>query len=194
MIGRERLQRSRCRWFFFSSLLSSFWLFVGTIHATTCDIYEAGHTPCVAAHSVIRALYQNYRGPLYALRRSSDNRTIDVGVEKTGGFANVSAHETFCANTSCVFLTIYDQSNHGNHLSQGPPGGAHWKKDLLANAAAGPIEIGGRTFYGLRMDPPSGYRNDNTTGIATGDEAETIYFVVNGTHFNDRVRGPSSLS
>ena len=31
------------------------------------------------------------------------------------------------------------------------------------------------------MDPPSGYRNDTTTGIAVGDEAETIYAVVNGT-------------
>ena len=36
------------------------------------------------------------------------------------------------------------------------------------------------------MDPPSGYRNDTTTGIAVGDEAETIYAVVNGTHYNDR--------
>merc|ERR1712203_811048 len=36
------------------------------------------------------------------------------------------------------------------------------------------------------MDPPSGYRRDNTTGIATGDEAETMYAVFNGTHYNNR--------
>jgi len=36
------------------------------------------------------------------------------------------------------------------------------------------------------MDPPSGYRNDSTTGIAVGDDPETIYAVFNGTHYNDR--------
>ncbi len=30
-----------------------------------CDIYGAAGTPCVAAHSVIRALYGAYTGPLY---------------------------------------------------------------------------------------------------------------------------------
>ena len=29
-----------------------------------------------------------------------------------------------------------------------------------------------------------GYRNDKTTGIATGDDAETVYMVVNGKHYN----------
>ena len=32
-----------------------------------CDIYAAAGTPCVAAHSVTRALYSGYRGPLYQL-------------------------------------------------------------------------------------------------------------------------------
>ena len=34
--------------------------------ATTgpCDIYAAGGTPCVAAHSTTRALYGSYNGPL----------------------------------------------------------------------------------------------------------------------------------
>ena len=36
------------------------------------------------------------------------------------------------------------------------------------------------------MDPPSGYRRDNTTGIAVHDEAETIYAVFNGSHYNNR--------
>ena len=30
-----------------------------------------------------------------------------------------------------------------------------------------------------------GYRNDNTSGIAINDESETIYMVVDGTHFNN---------
>ena len=32
--------------------------------------------------------------------------------------------------------------------------------------------------------PPSGYRCDKTTGIAVGDEAQTVYAVVNGSHYN----------
>ena len=30
-----------------------------------CDIYAAGNTPCVAAHSMTRALFGAYLGPLY---------------------------------------------------------------------------------------------------------------------------------
>src|SRR6185437_3413893 len=33
-----------------------------------CDIYAAGGTPCVAAHSTTRALYAAYTGPLYQVR------------------------------------------------------------------------------------------------------------------------------
>ena len=29
-----------------------------------------------------------------------------------------------------------------------------------------------------------GYRNDNTSGVATGDDPETIYMVTNGRHYN----------
>ncbi|GHJ39089.1 hypothetical protein Sm713_46980 [Streptomyces sp. TS71-3] len=39
------------------------------------DIYAAGGTPCVAAHSTTRALYGAYNGLLYQVRRSSDNAT-----------------------------------------------------------------------------------------------------------------------
>ena len=34
-----------------------------------CDIFAAAGTPCVAAHSVVRALYQNYTGALYRVLR-----------------------------------------------------------------------------------------------------------------------------
>ena len=43
-----------------------------------CDIYAAGGTPCVAAHSTTRALYGAYDGPLYQVRRSSDNTTTNI--------------------------------------------------------------------------------------------------------------------
>src|SRR5438445_623397 len=45
-----------------------------------CDIYAAGGTPCVAAHSTTRALYGSYAGSLYQVRRSSDNSTRNIGV------------------------------------------------------------------------------------------------------------------
>ena len=38
--------------------------------ARPCNIYAAGHTPCVAAYSTVRALYQNYSGPLYQVTRA----------------------------------------------------------------------------------------------------------------------------
>ncbi len=60
----------------------------GVAHAAgtgPCDIYASGGTPCVAAHSTTRALYGAYNGPLYQVRRSSDNTTRDIGVLSAGG-------------------------------------------------------------------------------------------------------------
>src|SRR5579864_7681573 len=45
-----------------------------------CDIYAAGGTPCVAAHSTTRALYAAYNGPLYQVMRLSDRRVANIGV------------------------------------------------------------------------------------------------------------------
>ena len=59
--------------------------------AQPCDIYAAGGTPCVAAHSTVRALYASYGGPLYAVTRASDKSSLDVGVLGAGGLANVLA-------------------------------------------------------------------------------------------------------
>ena len=117
------------------------------------------------------------------VRRATDNETLDVTTK--GGYADVVPQEEFCFATHCVFWKIYDQSGKGNHLTIAPPGGAdpHW--DTPADAAADPLKVGGHDVYGLRMDPPSGYRCDNTTDIAVGDEAETMYAVFNGSHFNN---------
>ncbi|WP_211592939.1 arabinofuranosidase catalytic domain-containing protein, partial [Microbispora sp. H10836] len=88
-----------------------------------CDIYAAGGTPCVAAHSTTRALYGNYSGPLYQVRRSSDNATRDIGVLSAGGVADAAAQDSFCAGTTCLISVIYDQSGRNNRLTQAPPGG-----------------------------------------------------------------------
>jgi len=99
----------------------------GTAQAATsepCDIYAAGGTPCVAAHSTVRALYGTYSGSLYQVRRSSDSTTKDIGVLAAGGDVNAAAQDSFCAGTSCVVTVIYDQSGHGNSLAYEGAGGA----------------------------------------------------------------------
>jgi hypothetical protein len=70
--------------------------------ATTCDIFDAAGTPCVAAQSVVRALYATYDGPLYSVQRKSDNTTKDIGVMSAGGVADSASQDAFCASTSCV--------------------------------------------------------------------------------------------
>jgi hypothetical protein len=153
-----------------------------------CDLYASGGTPCVAAHSTTRALYGAYNGPLYQVRRASDNTTRDVGVLGAGGVVNAATQDTFCANTSCVITIIYDQSGRNNRLTQAPPG--YWPGpaaggwDNLADAKAAPITVGGQKAYGVYIAPGTGYRNNNTNGVATGDQPEGIYAVVDGTHYN----------
>ncbi|MGW5611131.1 alpha-L-arabinofuranosidase B [Streptomyces sp. NPDC003753] len=149
-----------------------------------CDIYAAGGTPCVAAHSTTRALYGAYNGPLYQVRRASDNTTLNIGLLSTGGYANAAAQDSFCANTSCVITVIYDQSGKGNNLTQAPAGGAAGGPDNLANAFEAPVTVGGHEAYGVYVAPGTGYRNNNTNGIATGDQPEGMYAIFDGTHFN----------
>ena len=59
-----------------------------------CDILGAAGNPCVAAHSTVRALYGAYNGPLYQVRRVTDNATRDIGLLAAGGVAaRQRAHE-----------------------------------------------------------------------------------------------------
>ena len=59
-----------------------------------CDIYAAGGTPCVAAHSTTRALYAAYNGPLYQVKRLSDNGVRNIGLLQRGGYADAVATGT----------------------------------------------------------------------------------------------------
>ena len=59
-----------------AGLLLFLWL--SAAGATTCDVYELGGTPCVAAHSTVRALFGGYRGALFLVRRASDNATTPI--------------------------------------------------------------------------------------------------------------------
>jgi len=159
----------------------------GTARAATslpCDIYAAAGTPCVAAHSTTRALFASYTGPLYQVRRASDNTTTNISPLSAGGVANAAAQDSFCAGTTCVITEIFDQSGHGNNLTDAPGGGAAGGPDNLANATAAPTVLNGQKAYGVFVAPGTGYRDDSTSGIATGDQSEGEYAIFDGTHFN----------
>lgn len=156
-----------------------------------CDLYEAAGTPCVAAHSTVRALYASYAGNLYQVRRKSDGTKKDIGLLSTGGVANSATQETFCANTTCTISEIYDQSPKGNHLLVTTKGGWLNNGGTEADAAAAKIKLDGHLVYGVYTTGTFddniggvGYRNNNTNGIATGNQAEGMYMVVGGKHYN----------
>lgn len=156
--------------------------------AGPCDIYSSGGTPCVAAHSTTRALYNAYSGALYQVKRGSDGSTTDIKPLSAGGVANAAAQDTFCASTTCLITIIYDQSGRGNHLTQAPPGGFQGPDvngyDNLAGAIGAPVTLNGQKAYGVFVSPGTGYRNNAAKGIATGDAAEGMYAVLDGTHYN----------
>jgi hypothetical protein len=158
-----------------------------------CDIYAAGGTPCVAAHSTTRALSASYNGPLYQVMRQSDGKTLDIGVVRPsatdgGGYADAAAQDAFCANAMCVIKLIYDQSGKGNHLYQAPPGTfkgpAKGGFNTLPIADMAPVTIGGHKAYGVYIMPGMGFRNNNATGTAINDEPEGVYSIVDGQHYD----------
>lgn len=158
--------------------------------AGPCDIYASGNTPCVAAHSTTRALYNAFSGALYQVLRNSDSTTTTIAPISAGGVANAATQDKFCANTTCVITIIYDQSGKGNHLTQAPPGGAATGPeangyDNLASAIGAPVTLNGNKAYGVFISPGTGYRNDKTTGVAINDAAQGMYAVLDGTHYND---------
>lgn len=158
------------------------------VAAGPCDLYSSGGTPCIAAHSTTRALYSAYTGSLYQVKRGSDNTTTTIAPLSAGGVANAAAQDTFCASTTCLITIIYDQSGKGNHLTQAPPGGFSGPEsngyDNYASATGAPVTLNGQKAYGVFISPGTGYRNNAASGTATGDAAEGMYAVLDGTHYN----------
>jgi hypothetical protein len=162
-----------------------------------CDIYAAGGTPCVAAHSTTRALYASYNGPLYQVMRLSDDAVKNIGVVRphalpvpdAGGYADAAAQDAFCANTTCVITKVYDQSPNHNDLTQAPRGAfsgpAMGGLDNLPLANMAPVTIGGHQAYGVFIAPGMGLRDNHPAGTAVGDQPEGMYWVLDGHHFND---------
>ncbi|WP_433303860.1 arabinofuranosidase catalytic domain-containing protein [Actinoplanes sp. CA-030573] len=150
-----------------------------------CDIYASGGTPCVAAHSTVRALYGSYRGNLYQVRRASDNATRNIAT-LGGGAADAAGQDAFCAGTTCVVTVVYDQSGHGNDLwyqgSSVVPGSSQSKPAVATTES---LSIGGAKAYSLYINPGNSYwRDGHLTGVPTGSAPEGMYMVTSGTHVN----------
>src|SRR5262245_25924389 len=160
----------------------------GPAHAAgplPCDIYASAGTPCVAAHSTTRALFAAYTGNLYQVRRASDNTTRNIGVLEAGGYANAASQDSVCVNATCVITIILDQTSRHNALPPAPPGGVGGQ-DTPVPADALPVTAGGHIVYGASFSGIMGYRDNSTSGIATGSQPEGMYAVMSGTHFNNR--------
>ncbi|MDT4992624.1 MAG: non-reducing end alpha-L-arabinofuranosidase [Actinoplanes sp.] len=146
-----------------------------------CDIYGSAGTPCVAAHSTVRALVGSYNGPLYQLTRKSDGATHDVGLLAVGGYANAGDHDAFCNGTTCAITKIYDQTTRHNDLPVSPAGSAG-PVDYPADASVLAVTAGGHKAYGVWISPQHGYRKALASGTARAGQAEGMYMVASGTH------------
>ncbi|WP_406837040.1 alpha-L-arabinofuranosidase B [Streptomyces sp. AHU1] len=184
-----RLQRLRNTALALLSVLAAVVAFaVGAPRATAagslpCDVYAGAGTPCVAAHSLVRALYSSYGGSLYQVQRASDGATANIGLLAAGGYANAAAQDSFCGGTTCIITKIYDQSPRHNDLTIEGAGGAG-AADVGAPADALPVTAGGHQVYGLEISAGMGYRDNSTSGVATNGAAEGMYMVTSGTHVN----------
>jgi hypothetical protein len=157
-----------------------------------CDIYAEGGTPCVAAHSTVRALYSTYDGPLYQVQRKSDNKTMDIPLLAKGGYVNAVVQDSFLKGTTGTITIIYDQSEKRNDMPVSPPVLHLPNGGTAVSATGGKTVVNGHTVYGIYVLPDGGggggnsYRNNKAQGLATGSQPEGMYMVVDGKHYNGR--------
>jgi len=148
-----------------------------------CDIYAAANTPCVAAHSTVRALLGSYSGSLYQVKRA-DGTKKDIGV--VGGVADTATQDTFCSGTTCTITLVYDQSGHGNLVEAETPDstvGGH-QGMTAANATQEPFTLGGHKVYSLYMKTAQAYwRDGSKSGMPIGSAPQGIYMVTSGKHY-----------
>lgn len=116
-----------------------------------CDIYKAAGTPCVAAHSTVRALSDSFHGPLYEIMSMKNGTTTLIHTLSPGGLADAAAQDAFCGAAACTISRILDQSGNANHLSTAPGGGAHGAADNGVNATALKIALGSHNVYGAPL-------------------------------------------
>jgi hypothetical protein len=171
-------------------LLATFGMVLPAVHlgyAATgpCDIYKEGGTTCIAAHSTVRALFAAYEGPLYQLKRNSDNTTKDITPISAGGPANGNAQDDFCKNTSCFITKVYDQSGKGNTLESQTSESSMGGRDNPTAAGTETFMLAGKKVYALYIKPANSFWHDgHTSGVPLGDAPEGMYMVTSGKHFN----------
>ena len=157
-----------------------------------CDIYAAASpaTPCVAAYSMIRVLSKAYTGPLYQVRKGSSASNTGSGgttqdIMAVSGFADSAAQDTFCSGSTCTVSVLYDQSGKKNDLKVAPAGcyndGSANTPDYESSATKKKLTVSGHTVYALYMNAHEGYRQNQSSGLATVDEG--IYELADGTHY-----------
>jgi hypothetical protein len=152
--------------------------------AGPCDIYKNGGTPCVAAHSTVRALFGAYGGKLYQVRNAAGT-TRDIGALAPGSVADSSSQDTFCSGTTCVITVIYDQTGKGNDLWYQGAGSPVGGQARAASATGESIRVGGNKVYSLFINPGNSYWVDaSKSGIPLGSQPEGMYMVTSGKHFN----------
>jgi non-reducing end alpha-L-arabinofuranosidase len=149
-----------------------------------CDIYAAANTPCVAAHSTVRALLGSYSGSLYQVKRASDSTKKDIGV--VGGLADTATQDTFCSGTTCTITLVYDQSGHGNFVEAETTDstvGGH-AGQTASNATQEALTLNGHKVYSLYMKTAQAYwRDGSKSGMPLGSSPQGIYMVTSGKHF-----------
>jgi len=150
-----------------------------------CDIYAAANTPCVAAHSTVRALLGSYSGNLYQVKRA-DGTTKDIGVVGPGGLADSATQDAFCSGTTCTITIVYDQSGHGNFVEAETPDstvGGH-QGQTASNATQESFMVSGHKVYSLYMKTSQAYwRDGSKSGMPTGSAPQGIYMVTSGKHY-----------
>jgi non-reducing end alpha-L-arabinofuranosidase len=150
-----------------------------------CDIYLSGGTPCVAAHSTVRALLGAYSGKLYQVR-SSTGATKDILTLTPGGVADGASQDAFCSGTTCVITVVYDQSGKGNDLwYQGSTMVPASASSNPSKATSESLSVGGHKVYSLYINPNNSYWVDaSKSGIALGKDPEGMYMVTSSKHYN----------
>lgn len=157
-----------------------------------CDIYKSGGTPCIAAHSTVRALYSSYSGKLYQVRRQSDKKTLDVEALSPGGYANTAAVDSFCSGTKCDLMCLYDQSGKGNDLwvqgsTQVPASTSSKPSNIQSEEKGAGLMVGGHKAYSVYIEQGNSYWHDaSKSGIALKDEPEGMYMVTTTSHYNNQ--------
>jgi hypothetical protein len=143
---------------------------------------------------MVRLLSAMYTGPLYQVRRGGPSPNTGVGGElldigfNPDGFADAAAQNAFCANQTCTVSVLYDQSATGNNLTVAPGGcydgndGAALEDDYESSATRQQVTVGGRSLFGLYMNPHEGYRNNQAVGTAEGEDPQGVYLLADGQH------------